>query len=142
MHRHATSRRTTTWAFLLAWVLLYAQWMGLQHGVVHAGWQGMVAVSDSTTLYPPGLPDPMPAVDSSASNGNSHTAGIADSHGKRDATHSCAAFDAAAMADALPALLAALLPKAPAHCQSARVAIASWDAPLLLPFSSRAPPAA
>jgi len=57
-----------------------------------------------------------------------------------DAEHSCLAFDAAAAADAihLPPFAAPLL--ASTHVLALWAAFASWDAPLVLHFSSRAPP--
>ena len=57
-----------------------------------------------------------------------------------EAGHSCVAFDAAAVADAihLPPFNARLLTGAKVLALWA--AYASWDAPLVLHFSSRAPP--
>lgn len=60
--------------------------------------------------------------------------------GDTDGLHSCVSFDAAAVADAitLPPPHAPLLPGAPVFALWA--AFASWDAPPVLHFSSRAPP--
>jgi len=67
------------------------------------------------------------------------SAAAADGHDS-DAGHSCAAFDAAAVADAIH-----LPPFAPPLLAGTRIlalwaAFASWDAPPVLHFSSRAPP--
>ncbi|HZW23399.1 hypothetical protein [Noviherbaspirillum sp.] len=57
-----------------------------------------------------------------------------------DTGHSCAAFDAAAVADAihLPPFAAPL--QASTRILALWAAFASWDAPPVLHFSSRAPP--
>jgi hypothetical protein len=102
-------------ALLLAVALLFAQWAGLAHRIVHA--ELMEA-------------HPYAAVQVDI-----------DGDGKAD-HHSCAAFDAATVADTihLPPFIAPLV-------SSVRVlalwtAFLSWDAPFSLCFSSRAPPPA
>ncbi|WP_420472905.1 hypothetical protein [Noviherbaspirillum sp. ST9] len=57
-----------------------------------------------------------------------------------EGSHSCVAFDAAAVADAISLLPFAAPPMASAEVFALWTAFASWDAPLALPFSSRAPP--
>lgn len=68
-----------------------------------------------------------------------HADAAEDSTSKAD-SHSCVAFDAAAVADAisLPPLATPLM--AGVEVLALWTAFASWDAPLILPFSSRAPP--
>ncbi len=97
-------------AFLLVAVLLFAQWSGLAHRIDHAPLAGVHLHSDE-----------------------------ADRH-ESGAGHSCIAFDAAAVADAihLPPFIAPLL--ASARVLGLWAAFRSWDAPLVRHFSSRAPP--
>lgn len=99
-------------ATALAVALLFAQWFGLAHRVAHAPWQHAHAYSSA-------FPD----------EGN-------------DASHSCVAFDAAAIADAiaLPPFIAPLL--ASTKVLALWITFASWDAPAAHHFFSRAPPAA
>lgn len=99
-------------AILLAIALLLAQWAGLAHRIDHAPW----------------LQDHVYA--SSSFDGADDT----------DSRHSCAAFDAAAVADAihLPPIVTPLL--ASTQVLALWTAFASWDAPPALPFSARAPP--
>ena len=97
-------------ALLLAAALLFAQWTGLAHRIDHAPLTGMQAQAGETD------------------------------HHDTDVHHSCVAFDAAAVADAihLPPFIAPLL--ASAHVLALWAAFQSWDAPLVRHFSSRAPP--
>jgi hypothetical protein len=97
-------------AFALAAVLLFAQWSGLAHRIDHAPLAVIHAQSD-----------------------------LSDDH-DTEPNHSCVAFDAAAVADAihLPPFVAPLL--ASTHVLALWVAFNSWDAPLVRHFSSRAPP--
>jgi hypothetical protein len=97
-------------AILLAMALLLAQWIGLHHGIRHAGLQHS-------------LPS---AAQIEADDGDAH--------------HSCIAFDAAALADSIsvPPYLAPLLTGV--RVLALWTAFASWDAPFTLYFSSRAPP--
>jgi hypothetical protein len=57
-----------------------------------------------------------------------------------EGSHSCVAFDAAAVADAISIPPFAAPPIAGAKVLALWTAFASWDAPPALPFSSRAPP--
>lgn len=99
---------------LLVWALLCAQWSGLKHSIAHAGWQGHAA--GMAADQPDTKTDP----------------------DKR--SHSCAAFDAACMADALHTAgpPSALLPQR--LRLPAAFAFASWQALTDLPFFSHAPP--
>lgn len=95
---------------MLAAVLLFAQWSGLAHRIDHAPLVDMHAQADETE------------------------------HNDTGANHSCVAFDAAAVADAihLPPFIAPLL--ASARVLALWAAFRSWDAPLARHFSPRAPP--
>lgn len=97
-------------AALLLVALLFAQWAGLQHRIAHAGWLSF------------------------------QPAATAQFDGGESAQHSCAAFDAATLADNIHtvALRTPLLTSAPVL--GLWIAFASWDAPLTRYFSSRAPP--
>lgn len=57
-----------------------------------------------------------------------------------EGSHSCVAFDAAAVADAIDLPPFAAPPMSSAKLIALWTAFASWDAPPALPFSSRAPP--
>jgi hypothetical protein len=101
-------------AMLLAAALLFAQWAGLSHRISHAYLQQQQALAYS-------IPDD-------------------NRNGDQDMRHSCAAFDAATVADTIP-----LPPFVAPLITSVRVlalwaAFISWDAPLAVYFSSRAPP--
>jgi hypothetical protein len=108
-----SSRRTLV--LLLLCCLLAAQWLGLGHGIAHAGWNAAGQFVEETTLF------------------GSKTGDI-------DLRHSCAAFDEAT----LPALLttppyrAPLLPAA--SVLSLWTAFLSWQQPYSCHFQSRAPP--
>ncbi|MDQ7969034.1 MAG: hypothetical protein REI95_05265 [Oxalicibacterium faecigallinarum] len=98
---------------LLVLALLCAQWAGLHHRIEHAG------------LISPHVLQTIEAE---------------DNH-QPEATHSCILFDGISLADATP-LLPVSLPLLPgARVLALWHAFASWDAPLLCHFSSRAPPA-
>ncbi|HEV2611168.1 MAG TPA: hypothetical protein VGU61_12935 [Noviherbaspirillum sp.] len=117
MHRPFTSTHRILFAILMAAALVFAQWLGLQHRIVHAGLQHSLAA----TLSDESAPD--------------------QSHAP-DASHSCAVFDAAAMADTMhvPPYIAPLMTSNEVLARWA--AFRCWDAPLALHFSSRAPPSA
>lgn len=97
--------------------LLCAQWAGLLHRVEHAGWmpQAALQTNHADEEYPTGN----------------------DPH---ELNHSCALFDGILLADSAP-LLPIKLPLLPGtRFLALWSAYASWDAPLLCHFSSRAPP--
>jgi hypothetical protein len=64
----------------------------------------------------------------------------ADAADTEDGLHSCVAFDAAAVADAISVPPIVTPPVAGTRVLALWTAFASWDAPPNLPFSSRAPP--
>ena len=114
-------------AALLTIALLFTQWLGLWHRVVHA--DRLTAQNVSTTTFNTTSVARKPFTRSVDGSG-------ADNH-------SCAAFDAATLAD----LLDLPHPRAKAVQPGTAllalwVAFASWDAPLAHFFSSRAPPLA
>ena len=102
-------------AIFLVLTVLAAQWVGVQHRVVHA--RAVPLAQSSTTVSP-----------FSANWGD-------------PAHHSCATFDAAAVGAAIASacLTASVLQNA--HILALWVAYSSWRAPHLSHFSSRAPPA-
>lgn len=93
--------------------LLFAQWMGVQHRIAHAG----------------------------LSNEHAH-ASFACFDDDRDTEHSCAAFDAATVGDSahIAPFVSPLITSA--QVLALWAAFISWDAPLTAYFSSRAPPLA
>jgi hypothetical protein len=117
--------------------LLLAQWTGLKHRIAHASMmplhlqsQALLQSAASVALQPDLLPQSASSTSASASNTGSDI----------DLSHSCIAFDAATVADSIhtpPFLLP--LPTS-AQVLSLWAAFISWDAPLSLCFSSRAPP--
>lgn len=100
------------WLFALVLSLLFAQFSGLQHRIEHAKW------NDGQSIV---------------------RADVSDS-AKRDLQHSCSLFDAATLADSVNAALPCPLLVAGTYLPALWILRASWDAPLLLPFRSRAPP--
>jgi len=104
-------------ALLLVVALLFAQWLGLAHRIEHVR--------------------PAQQAPHAASIVQADTAGY-----DKSLEHSCALFDATTLANILhsPAVSLPVLPGA--QILALWVAFASWDAPVLLHFSSRAPPLA
>lgn len=112
-------RRPAKSALLLVLALLFAQWLGLSHRIDHAGLaQSAQQVQASQWSLQ------------------------ADASHDKAMEHSCALFDAASLAAVLnsPAVSLAVLPGA--RVLALWLAFASWDAPFLRLFSSRAPPLA
>lgn len=105
--------------------LLFAQWLGLAHRIDHAGLAQPAQAAQSVRL---------------AQAGQSALQTNTDYDKSLD--HSCALFDASALAAALnsPPVSLAIVPGA--QVLALWVAFASWDAPFLRYFSSRAPPLA
>ena len=101
---------------LLVVAILFAQWVGVIHRVVHGGGlqRGAIA-AESTTV--PLLPDWINL-----------------------SSHSCAELDAATLGDAMSStvFITPILPDSVEVAQ--QVAFSSWTVPLLCHFSSRAPP--
>lgn len=104
-------------ALLLVVALLFAQWLGLAHRIEHVR--------------------PAQLAPHAAAVAQADTAGY-----DKSLEHSCALFDATTLANILhsPAVSLPVLPGA--QILALWVAFASWDAPVLLHFSSRAPPLA
>jgi hypothetical protein len=98
-------------AVFLAIALLFVQWIGLNHRISHRALQQQLVSAPANT-----------------------------DGGTPDKPHSCAAFDAATVADLIhmPPLAAPLITGAQVLAQWA--AFTSWQAPLVTCFSSRAPP--
>jgi hypothetical protein len=108
--------KALAWALILA--LLFAQWSGLSHRIVHADGPGKAGISAAAKLF---------SVSASGASDSTH--------------HSCAAFDAATLALPLhnAVLAAPFLPNL--HVHARWTAFASRTAPFLCHFQSRAPPA-
>jgi hypothetical protein len=122
-------------ALALAAMLLFSQWLGLLHGIVHAGWPEQAQASPAATFsaalfnYVDVSADKAP----NPADGKHHAA-----HEKTH--HSCVEYDAAAGAAGIHAgfFSPPLIPGA--QVLALWQAFASWDAPAVCHFSSRAPP--
>ena len=110
-------------AVLLLAMLLFSQWMGMQHRIAHAGWIN-------------GHPAAMQAVDGAAP-GDADDNAVPQDERK---PHSCSLVDGTALADTVAVFL--FIPPAPICTRALALWIAyqSWDAPLTRFFLSRAPP--
>lgn len=116
-----TRQRPALSALLLVVALLFAQCLGLAHRIEHA----------------------MPALATQQAPGDLSFALQSDDAGfDKSLEHNCALFDGAALASALPSPVASLAVLPGAQVLALWTAFASWDAPVLLHFSSRAPPLA
>ncbi|MFJ7567291.1 hypothetical protein ACIQW9_10070 [Herminiimonas sp. NPDC097707] len=115
-------------AALLVVAVLFAQWMGLRHRIDHA---------DRTDRQ-----HAMQAIGaaSAASSSSSTLESAVEYAGEK--LHSCTLFDGMALADSAPALPFIPLLQTSVQVLALWAAHASWDAPFLCHFSSRAPPAA
>lgn len=113
----ANQHRSVTGTLFLVAALLFAQWLGLAHRIDHSGLQQTSGQAQGSLLTSP-----------------------SDVNVDKSLDHSCALFDAAALATVLnsPAIVPAILPAA--QVLALWQAFASWDAPFLCHFSSRAPP--
>jgi hypothetical protein len=118
--RHDAAR--VGFAALLLAMLLFSQWLGMQHRIAHAGWID-------------GHPAAMQAADVQVQG----ALGTTDSDGRKP--HSCSLVDGTALADTAAVFL--FLPPAPDCIKVLALWLAyqSWDAPLTHFFFSRAPPA-
>lgn len=109
-------------AAVLIALMLFAQWMGLKHRIEHAdvidGHHAVLQVAAQVA----GTDQPV------------EYAG--------DKSHSCTLFDGVALADSAPSLFFLPVLQTGAKILALWAAHASWDAPLLCHFSSRAPPRA
>lgn len=113
-------RRLAPSALLLVVTLLFAQWLGLAHRIEHGR---PAEVTQQVQVNLPALQGDSAGYDKALE-------------------HNCALFDGAALASVLhsPTVSLAILPGA--KVLALWTAFASWDAPVLLHFSSRAPPRA
>lgn len=121
---------------LLTMALLFAQWTGLKHRIVHAAMaplhlQSQALPQSESSSQPESALQSQPV---------SPLKSLASSGSDTDLSHSCLAFDAATVADSMhtPPFLLPLLTSI--QVLSLWAAYISWDAPLTLCFSSRAPP--
>lgn len=112
-------------AILLALALLFAQALGLLHNIAHAGLPHGHSQADARQEARE------LALFGHAADG--------DEHGDH---HACAEYDAAAIAHGIHIQPAILIPVPSTNVLAVWHAFASWNAPLLIGFSSRAPPAA
>ena len=127
-------------ALALASMLLFSQWLGLLHGIAHAGWPEQTQVSPAASTVASSVASFHAALfnyfDADAvhpADGKHHAA-----HEKQH--HSCAEYDAAAGAAGIHVgfFSPPLIPGA--QVLALWQAFASWDAPAVCHFSSRAPP--
>jgi hypothetical protein len=123
----AFSSRTPTatrlcFAALLVIAVLFAQWMGLQHRIEHAD-----RIDNHHTAQ-----TVVQTLSDSTSDSSTEYAG--------DKSHSCTLFDGMALADSAPALPFIPMLQTSVQVLALWAAHASWDAPFLCHFSSRAPP--
>ncbi len=148
MQHSASARRIVLVAFLLV-AVLFAQSLGLMHAIIHAGWESTTP-SALEALFDD-------AEDVSARPVHDYNDGGADAkiqkHNHRDISiddakgqhvhghhHSCIDYDAVTLAGSMVATLPSLPLLPGTHVLSLWQAFASWDAPFICYFSSRAPP--
>lgn len=117
MHRHNHSCLIAG----LILLMLFAQWMGLKHSIEHADFVN----GHHTVLHA--------SAQSSADQSAEYNG---------DKSHSCKLYDSASMADTAPTLPFLPVLQTSVQVLALWAAHASWDAPLLCHFSSRAPPRA
>jgi hypothetical protein len=113
------------WIVALILSLLFAQSIGLQHRIEHAGWQG-----DQGAGKFKGQRSTRSEIPLSTDSGNNK------------AKHSCSIFDASTLADTFDADSCNAVFANTANSRLHSVAGASWHAPVVHFFLSRAPPAA
>ena len=119
----------------LAAMLLFSQWLGLLHGIVHAGWPEQAQAASAGSFYAALFNDVDVSGDQAATpaDGKHHAP-----HEKPH--HSCAEYDAAAGAAGIHAGVFSLPLIPGAQVLALWQAFASWDAPAVCHFASRAPP--
>lgn len=105
-------------ALVLICAILFSQWLGLTHSIVHAAWEN----KQPTSL--------------------THITSVIERviEGGGKAHHSCAAFDDATLAATIYSVPLNLPPLPGKHLLALWQAFASWDAPFTCHFSPRAPP--
>ncbi|CAN5211782.1 hypothetical protein BH11PSE11_BH11PSE11_09090 [soil metagenome] len=123
-HSSTTSLSHTCRILALILSLLFAQFSGLQHRIDHARWASDDGIStfDAQTI---------------AESGSR----LVSDNSWKSASHSCVAFDAAALADTFDATPCVLVLALNADAVPRQLSGASWDAPVTHHFLSRAPPA-
>jgi hypothetical protein len=112
-------------AVLLLAMLLFSQWLGMQHRIAHGGWVD-------------GHPAALQAIGGSTPDATDGSAALPDER----KPHSCSLVDGTALADTVAVFI--FMPPAPVCIKALALWIAyqSWDAPLTRFFFSRAPPVA
>jgi hypothetical protein len=117
-------RRSNRLCFAAALIalVLFAQWMGLKHRIEHAG----LIDGHHAVLH----------IESQAGGSEQPVEYTGDK------SHSCTLYDGAALADSAPPLFFLPVLQTSIRVLALWTAHASWDAPLLCHFSSRAPPRA
>lgn len=154
----AQAGRRMGWALLLTLALLFSQFLGLLHGIAHAGWPVSLArtaqASANAALFNYfDDADADSAHSDDAAAGKSSSQSLSQSsfsqplsqlsthaHAQHDKHHSCVEYDAAAGAAGIHVRLFTppLIPGV--QVLALWQAFASWDAPVVCHFSSRAPP--
>ena len=126
------------WALLLSLALLFSQFLGLLHGIAHAGWPPITGQS-ATTSFNAALFNYVDADASDDGDADDNAAGKQGAEHQKH-HHSCVEYDAASGAAGIHVhfFSPALIPGA--QVLALWQAFASWDAPLVCHFSSRAPP--
>ena len=132
-------------ALALVAMLLFSQWLGLLHGIAHAGWPEPAQASPATSSLASFNAALFNYVDVDADKAANSANPINSADGKHHAAHekshhSCVEYDAAAGAAGIHAgfFSPPLIPGA--QVLALWQAFASWDAPAVCHFSSRAPP--
>jgi len=118
-------------ALALAAMLLFSQWLGLLHGIAHAGWpeqaHASIRASANAALF-----NYADSADDSI---------VAKHHAAHEKTHhSCVEYDAAAGAAGIHAGFFSPPLILGTQVLALWQVFASWDAPAVCHFSSRAPP--
>lgn len=119
----ASSFKQTCWIATLILSQVFAQFAGLRHRIEHAGWQGSQGFSKLDAQL--------------ASKSESR---LSSDSGTKNSSHSCAAFDASTMADTFDATPCTVVLADTENSAAQSISLASWDAPVVHRFLSRAPP--
>jgi len=129
-------------ALALVAMLLFSQWLGLLHGIAHAGWPEQAQASSATSALASFNAALFNYVDASLDQADNSANSTGDKHHAEHekSPHSCAEYDAATGAAGIHAgfFSPPLIPAA--DVLALWQAFASWDAPAVCHFSSRAPP--
>lgn len=132
------SSRSVVLVTVLVMMLLFAQGLGYLHGIMHAGWQpGAVHSLIDESIFDYGDSDSHQgkAITQADGGGDADHAAAHDEH-----HHSCAAYDAATLGASVHFSFPPLPLLPPPRVLALWQAFASWDAPFICHFSSRAPP--